>query len=257
MKTNLSSTGRWLTVVTYAAAMAWVESAVVFYLRTLVDRIEPYQPNPLPFAAGFAKAELVREAATLIMLLTVGILAGRNWRSRLGYFAIAFGVWDIFYYVFLKFLCGWPHSLLDWDVIFLIPVPWWGPVAAPVSIALLLILWGTLASGWEPLTPALSPWDGEREASRRWVRRTWLLNAAGVLLALYVFTADCLPVAHRGTQALSKVLPTHFNWSLFSVALMLMGAAVLEDLFAICRTKLFPVKPLLLQAQNEKVARIL
>src|SRR5438128_12601046 len=80
---------RWLAVVLYAAAMAWVESAVVFYLRTMVDRVEPYQPNPLPFATGFALAELVREAATLVMLLMVGMLAGRTWRSRLGYFAVA------------------------------------------------------------------------------------------------------------------------------------------------------------------------
>ena len=92
----------WLVVVVFAVAMAWVESAVVFYLRTMIDRIEPYQPNPLPVMGGLGPAELVREAATLVMLLTVGMLAGRTWRSRLGYAAIAFGVWDIFYYVFLK-----------------------------------------------------------------------------------------------------------------------------------------------------------
>src|SRR5215510_11378331 len=130
---DMNNGRRWLVVVTYAAAMAWVESAVVFYLRTMVDRLEPYQPNPLPFATGFGLAEVVREFATIVMLLTVGILAGRTWRSRLGYFAIAFGVWDIFYYVYLKILCGWPHSLFDWDVLFLIPVPWWGPILAPVS----------------------------------------------------------------------------------------------------------------------------
>src|SRR5438477_9592313 len=144
----MSNGKRWLVVVIYAAGMAWVEAAVVFYLRTMVDRIEPYQPNPLPFGSGFAQAELIREAATLVMLLTVGILAGRNWRSRLGYFAIAFGVWDICYYLFLKVMCGWPHSLLDWDILFLLPLPWWGPVIAPVSIAVLMILWGSLASGW-------------------------------------------------------------------------------------------------------------
>src|SRR5262249_44597649 len=82
--------GRWLTVVLYAMAMAWVESAVVYYLRTMVDRIEPYQPNPLPIVGKFGTAEIVREAATLMMLLTVGILAGRTWRSRIGYSAIAF-----------------------------------------------------------------------------------------------------------------------------------------------------------------------
>ena len=132
-------------LVVFAMAMAWVESAVVFYLRTMIDRIEPYQPNPLPIIGNLGSAELVREAATLVMLFMVGLLAGRDWRSRLGYVAVAFGVWDICYYVFLRTLCGWPHSLLDWDVLFLLPLPWWGPVLAPVLIALLMIVWGTLA----------------------------------------------------------------------------------------------------------------
>ncbi len=82
--------------------MAWLESAVVYYLRTYIHRLEPYQPNPLPVVGGFGPVEGIREAATMIMLLTVGMLAGKNWRARIGYSAIAFGVWDIFYYVFLK-----------------------------------------------------------------------------------------------------------------------------------------------------------
>src|SRR5258708_3937731 len=180
---------RWSIVVIYAAAMAWVEAAVVFYLRTLVNRIEPYQPNPLPLATGLGEAELVREAATLIMLLMVGILAGRNWRSRLGYSAVAFGVWDILYYVFLRVLCGWPHSLLDWDVLFLLPLPWWGPVLTPVAISVLMILWGTLASITE-LEPGSSEWN------------TWLLSSAGGILALYVFMSDSLRAAGRSAEAL-------------------------------------------------------
>src|SRR6266851_3221961 len=162
---------RWLTVAIFASAMAWVESAVVFYLRTMVHRIEPYQPNPLPIATGLGFAELVREAATLVMLLTVGTLAGRTWRSRFGYAAVAFGVWDIFYYVFLKGRCGWPHSMLDWDIVFLLPMPWWGSVLAPVSIALLLVLCGTLVSTWE--SPRL-------ESSSDW--KVWLLKLLGTTL---------------------------------------------------------------------------
>src|SRR5579872_3388602 len=95
---------RWLTVVVYGIAMAWVESAVVYYLRTLANRIDPYQTDPLPSVAGLDGVELVREAATLIMLFSVGMLAGKTWRSRWGYAAIAFGVWDIFYYVFLRLI---------------------------------------------------------------------------------------------------------------------------------------------------------
>src|SRR5581483_109970 len=113
---------RWLIVALYAAAMAWVEAAVVYYLRTMIDRIEPYQPNPLPVIGGLGPVEMAREFSTLLMLFTVGVLAGKTWRERLGYSAIAFGVWDIFYYVFLKLMCGWPHSVFDWDILFLLPL---------------------------------------------------------------------------------------------------------------------------------------
>ena len=74
------------------------------------------------------------------MLAAVGMLAGRTRHARVGYTAIAFGVWDIVYYVFLRLIGGWPRSLLDWDVLFLLPLPWWGPVLAPVFIAMLMIV---------------------------------------------------------------------------------------------------------------------
>jgi hypothetical protein len=220
MKTNSNAGSRWLTVAIFALAMAWVESAVVYYLRSLIHRIEPYQPNPLPVAGGFGFAEMVREAATMVMLSMVGILAGRNWRSRLGYAAIAFGVWDIFYYVFLKVMCGWPHSLLDWDILFLLPLPWWGPVLAPVSIALLMILWGTLVSSWQI--------ERARDGSE-W--KVWGLNFFGVILALYLFMQDSIRVANQGVDALRNLLPQSFQWPLFCVALPLMAAPIFQVLW--------------------------
>lgn len=207
----------WWIVVIFALAMAWVESAVVYYLRTHIDRIVPYQPDPLPIIGGLGPVELVRELATLIMLFTVGWLAGTTWRTRVGYMAIAFGIWDIFYYVFLKVMCDWPKSLADWDILFLLPLPWWGPVWAPVSIAVLMILWGTLASQFErPSLGALSNW------------RVWILNFTGMTLALYVFMADALRVSPGGVEALRTLLPVSFNWPLFSVALALMSAPVIR-----------------------------
>jgi hypothetical protein len=232
MKANPGNRSRWATVVVFATAMAWVEAAVVYYLRTMVGRIEPYQPTPLPVVGCVGQAEMVREAATLVMLLTVGILAGRAWRSRLGYAALAFGVWDVFYYVFLKVLCGWPHSLLDWDILFLLPLPWWGPVFAPVSIALLMIIWGTLASRVETPGPATNP-----------TRAPWALNILGIALALYIFMADSLRVAGQGVDAVRTVLPTRFNWPLFCLALLLMAAPVIQR-----GRQFWARKPLLLPA---------
>src|SRR2546425_2076814 len=104
---------RWLVVALYAVAMAWVEAAVVYYLRSLIDRIEPYQPYPLPIAGGVGEAELIREIATLIMLFTVGWLAGATRRPRLGYFAVALRGWGIFFYRFLPGLPGVPKALAD------------------------------------------------------------------------------------------------------------------------------------------------
>jgi hypothetical protein len=208
-----SQWARWWLVVLYAAAMAWVESAVVFYLRSMIHRLEPYQTNPFPIIGEFASVELPRELATLIMLAAVGALAGRNWRARLGYAVIAFGVWDIFYYVFLKKICGWPHGWLDWDVLFLLPLPWWGPVLAPVLISLMMIFWGTLITQYESGT-----------APGRFSWRAWLLNLVGVALALFVFMTDTLATAPYGFNAVRTTLPETFNWPLFTIALTFMAA---------------------------------
>ena len=218
----MSDRKRWGVVFVYAMAMAWVEAAVVLYLRTLLNRVEPYQLHPFPVLGGMAQIEVAREAATLVMLLTVGMLAGRTWRGRLGYTAIAFGVWDIFYYVFLKAMCGWPHSVLDWDILFLIPLPWWGPVLAAILIALLLILWGTLASQWEHTPTRLLP---------RMIATG--IGGVGVLLGLLVFMADTLMAIPKGTEAVRGVLPTNFHWPLFCVALLLMSVPAWQRIWHI------------------------
>jgi len=207
---------RWAIVVAFAIAMAWVESASVYYIRALVDRIEPYQANPLPLNDALGYVELWREAATLVMIAMLGMLAGRTWRHRAGYAALAFGAWDIFYYVFLRVMTGWPSTLLDWDILFLLPLPWWGPVLAPVSIALLMILWGTLAT---------QSGDDATEDPRAWV-----LGGAGIALALGVFMTDAWRALPDGREAVLHVLPTTFNWPLFLVALLLMTLPALHHL---------------------------
>src|SRR5688572_20911556 len=196
--------------------MAWVESASVYYLRALVDRIEPYQPTPLPINDALGYVELWREASTLVMLATLGMVAGRTWRRRIGYSAIAFGAWDIFYYVFLRIMTGWPRTLLDWDILFLLPLPWWGPVIAPVSIALLMIVWGTMAT--QSADNAAEP------------RSTWVAAGAGIALALGVFMIDAWRALPDGREAVLNVLPATFSWTLFSAALLLMATPVLHQL---------------------------
>jgi len=203
---------RWMLVVTFAVGMAWVEAACVYYLRVMVDRVEPYQPDPLPIRGILGEVELVREGATLLMLAMTGILAGRTWRARLGYTAIAFGFWDILYYVFLRIISGWPASPFDWDILFLLPLPWWGPVLAPVSIASLMIVWGTLVTQWH-----------DREPATRFARAWWGMSGAGILIALGVFMADSIRTLPGGLDTVRQVLPTAFNWPMFDTALLLMA----------------------------------
>ena len=208
---------RWTSITIFAVAMAYVEAAVVLYLRVLVNQMDPYPPNPSAVPPWLIPTEIAREAATITLLLAVGWLAGRTWRSRLGCFLIVFGVWDLFYYVFLRLLTGWPRTLLDWDILFLIPLPWWGPVLAPASIAALMIIGGTLMSRLDHRPDARWP--------RRW---SWGLGWTGALLALYVFMADSLRAVSGGMEAILHVMPTRFNWPLFTVALALLAAPVLD-----------------------------
>ncbi len=217
---------RWSTLALYAIAMAWVESAVVYYLRVLIDRIDPYQVNPLPETVGLGQIELVRECATVVMIGAIGVLAGTNARTRFGYFIAAFGIWDIFYYVFLRVMTGWPQSVWDWDILFLIPLPWWGPVLAPVMIAAWMIVFGTLVSQSD-----LSPHHLACGAC-----------LVGILLAFYTFVADSIRAAPLGIDAIRNVLPSQFNWLLFLFAFALISAVVIDVVRMICtkrRTRLF------------------
>lgn len=209
--------GLLLIVIVFGVAMAWVESATVAYLRTLLDRVEPYQPKPLPFVSLFVGTELVREAATIVMLLAVAVLAGKTWRERCGYFMVAFGVWDIFYYVFLKVIVGWPHSLFDWDVLFLIPLPWWGPVLSPVLISTILIVGGVLITELNGTASFIAP-----------SRVSWIICVAGIITSLYVFMATAIHGLLSDSRGVHEILPTQFNWHVFGVALLMLSAPIIE-----------------------------
>jgi hypothetical protein len=206
---------RWFLVVLFATSMAWAEAAAVFYLRVFINRVQPYQLDPLPSSVGLGQAELLREAATILMLGCIGWLAGVNRRDRFGYGLLAFGVWDMLYYVFLVLLSGWPNSLLDWDILFLIPVPWWAPVLAPVCIATWMVIVGTAITQFHfwPRPPA------------------WIASLCGLVLALYTFITDALRVLGEGPRAVREVLPSPFNWLLFLAAILLLIIPLLDMLW--------------------------
>src|SRR3989339_548079 len=126
-------------VTIFSIAMGLFEAIVVVYLRQL------YYPQgfdfPLAaFPASRLSVEWLREACTIVMLAALGLMTGRNASGRFAFFILSFGIWDIVYYLGLKWLLNWPASLFTWDILFLIPVAWTGPVLAPVICSFTMIL---------------------------------------------------------------------------------------------------------------------
>ena len=198
-------------VAIFALAMAYAEAAVVVYLRRiygitdLVRDVATYDP-------ALAVVEAGREAATLVMLVATGLVAGRTRQARAGFALFAFGLWDILYYGWLRVLIGWPRTLLDQDILFLIPLPWWGPVLSPVLIALLAAAGGALAVVHDDRERVLRPGPAG-----------WCALLAGMLAALYAFMADALRALPASPEALSRLRPTAFNWPLYSAGLLAMA----------------------------------
>lgn len=184
----------------FAIAMAYLESAVVVYLRAMYgieDLIRDI--NFVPDKYTFI--EIGREAATVIMLAMIAIIAGNSRQKRIGYFFYSFGIWDIFYYIWLYVFIQWPTSFLEWDVLFLIPFPWWGPVIAPVLISVLLIITGCLLI---------------KEVRYKITVLDWTIIGLSIVIMLYTFTEDSIKIILSGTADLASVLPTSFNWLVFS-----------------------------------------
>jgi hypothetical protein len=214
----------WLSL--FAIAMAFLETAVVVYLRIL------YYPDgfafPLKTVPAFvARIEFFRELATVIMLLASGYLAGKTKIQRFAYFILAFAIWDLFYYVFLYVCLGWPQTLSTWDILFLIPVPWVGPVWAPCLLCLLMIF----GSVYIVL-------QSEMQAALKISQRQWWLMISGTFICIVAFMWDYLTMSYQTGQTwsvfsnnqlfsdLQNYVPQAFNSTLFFTGFGLMTLAL-------------------------------
>lgn len=206
----------------FGISFGYVEAAVVVYLRTIYEPVR-LQVNPAqtagdlfplitierlraiaPERVRLLGVEVAREAATLFMLAGVALAAAGSWRSWLPAFAVAFGTWDLFFYVFLKVLIGWPASLLTWDVLFLIPVPWTAPVLAPVIVSVSIVAAGLVAL---------------RRPVRMRIFHCLALALGGFLIVL-AFVWDSPNIIAGG-------LPHRFAWAVFAIGELLgVGAFV-------------------------------
>jgi hypothetical protein len=203
----------------FGIAFGYLEAAVVTYLREL------HEPARQRFHPGRSRAELFplatldqlretgevqtqtlavevgREAATIIMLAAVALAVSRNAGEWAAAFVVSFGVWDITFYLFLKLLLGWPASLFTWDILFLIPVPWVGPVLAPVLVSLVMIAAGV--------------WHLREQARGRPTRIAvgeWSAILAGAVVIVISFAMDYKNIMAGG-------LPQQFNWWVFATGL--------------------------------------
>ncbi len=195
----------------FAVAMALLEAAVVVYMRQLYYASNPLEIFPLEFLNSYDNVlELSREVATVIMLLTVALLVDRSSRTRtFAAFVFAFGVWDLFYYFWLKVLLGWPTSWLEWDVLFLIPSVWLGPWICPALISLLFIAWGF--------------WTLRSTRSISFTPRSLTVFGVGACLGLVSFLQPAVAVLiTEGVEELSGYTPGNFWWWLFVPSYLLM-----------------------------------
>lgn len=224
----------------FSAAFGYVEAAVVAYLRSI------YTPLRAHFYSGSAnelfpllsleqlqtlgpehllrlKTELGREFATLLMLAGSAVIAARNMREWVAAFLICFGIWDITFYLFLKLLLQWPASLLTWDILFLLPVPWTGPVITPVLVSLSMIGSGMILL-WREYHGYPVHLTGVR----------WGLILLGGILIFAAFIGDFRNTASGGT-------PHPFNWILFvsgeAVGLLSFASSLRPKHIAEPRTK--------------------
>jgi hypothetical protein len=211
----MKAMGRSIWVAIFAVAFAWVESAVVVYLRKIYyDGVFSF-PLVVVWEEGkhvidpLIKIEFVREIATLIMLLAVGWVAGKNKFQRFCFFMIAFGIWDIFYYIWLYVMVGWPESLMTWDLLFYVPLPWVGPVITPVLIAAAMVVAGLLIIYYQ-----------ERGYEIRWRWYDMAVEIACGLLIIVAFCWDWKNIVQVPGDIARTGIPNPFAWWLYVPAFL-------------------------------------
>jgi hypothetical protein len=234
MKKEFYSKLIWISL--FAIAMGYLETSVVVYLRKL------YFPTGFTFPlksvdSNIGLVEFFRELATILMLVGAGVMSGRNRNEKFAWFIFCFAVWDIFYYVFLKVLLGWPDTIMDWDVLFLIPVPWVGPVLAPCIIACSMILMAMIIVVNE-----------EKGIKTRIDLKSKILMGTGSLVCIVSFCWDALHhINQTGStwmpgstedlfRDLDKYVPKQFNWGMFWMGEALLLGSVGRVLMQ-CRSK--------------------
>ncbi len=216
MKTK-ALTKKIIGLTIFSIAMGFMETVIVVYLRKLYYP-EGFQFPLVTMDTGIIKAEFLREAATIIMLLSIGLLTGKTAALKFAFFIYCFAIWDIFYYVFLKILLNWPASLFTWDILFLIPVPWVGPVIAPciVSLTMIVLAWGIIYFQKKGYVAVIKIKD-------------WLFFTVGSFLIILSFVVDAFRyISLSDNSLISTSVPSKYDWGLFTIGelIIILGMIV-------------------------------
>lgn len=228
----------WLTFL--GLALGILEAIVVVYIREL------YYPEGFHFPLKLLPplllvSEMVRELCTLLILFCIAFLVGKSNLERLSVFLFIFGTWDIFYYAGLKLFLNWPDSLFTWDILFLIPIIWLGPVLAPLICSSVMILIA-LYYDWH-----------ERIGTLKNLRfREWMLLVIGALVIYLCFTRDIGMMIIKGgyfprlfslaedaafQQELRLFIPGRFLWGWFTAGILLILSAAGMVYFRISKSR--------------------
>jgi hypothetical protein len=213
LKTTIT---RFLVVAALGIAFAYIESAVVVYLRAI------FHPDGFTFPLAdvdvilnnkrILLTEIGREAATIVLILAGAWLAGRSRQERFAYFLTIFAVWDIFYYVWLKVLINWPASVLDWDILFLIPSTWASAVFYPLLISLTILVFAAAILC--------------RCSRGRPVRASGLDWLGFCLASLLIVVSFCI----AGQHITAEDFQSYFYWPIFALGYLSAVALFLKCL---------------------------
>jgi hypothetical protein len=197
--------GKIACLVAFSVSMAFVEAAVVVYLREIIGGGPVFPMKEI--SPQLVAVEVLREAATILMLVSVAFLSFGGEARRMGAFLLLFAVWDIFYYVWLSVTIGWPGGIADWDVLFLIPLPWVGPVWS-----VLLICAGMIAFS----VPFLRAPEEARFAPGLW---GWASGVAGTLTIVATYILEWKKIGYGAG------IPSDFSVLPFFLGLVLLFAS--------------------------------
>jgi hypothetical protein len=227
---NVNFPFRTLLIVTlFFIALGYIESAVVIYMREILYPAG-FQFPLAPIEMNLAITEILRELATLVILVCIGMITGRSFSEGFAWCLYSFAIWDLFYYIFLKLLIDWPESLMTWDILFMIPTTWVGPVITPVIVSLTMILLAMILVYFNRKTEALKinriEW-GILITGSIILILSWTWDYSAFILEHYTFKEIWSVPNDELYMIAGQYIPRKFYWGLFWIGEGIIIAGIL------------------------------